>query len=138
MNQPRLSSYGNVTKSNGTIFPSLKRFFDESKCVPFPEVALPWMEKEQKFTYASDDMTFQYHAKNFQEEIIRPPEVYYQNRLFEVMIGAILREFLLKNDSEASFYYASKYDDLFAAFDYIVCIKDEYVRIDLTMTKGKI
>lgn len=96
------------------------------------------MEKEQKFTYASNDITFQYYANRYEQGITRSREVYYQNKLFEVVVGAILREYLVKNDPKTTFYYASKYDDLFSAFDYMVCSGNESVRIDLTMTKGRI
>ena len=94
--------------------------------------------EERKFTYSSDNLMYRYQANIFQEELAKSPEAYYENRLYETIVGSLLRKYLSKNGSNSNFYYASKYDDYFSSCDYIIGGEEGAIRIDLTVSSGRI
>ncbi len=141
MNACNLSPQVKITKTNGKVLPIFDRLFRESNTVPYYKTSLPWMAKEQKFTYKADRLKYQSYANVLQEEYPTSPEIYYENKLYETVVGALLREYFGKRDPRMKFYYASKYDDYCSSSDYIVNkpgSRDEYVRIDLTVSEAEV
>jgi hypothetical protein len=100
------------------------------------------MEKERKHTtYASKNLSYQTKANRYQETILKSPVSYYENRLFETVVGSLIRKYLSLNNPKTIFYHTSPHDDFFSGADHIVSQPDnssEFVRIDLTVGDGRI
>lgn len=100
------------------------------------------MAGEEKFTYVSNLMMYQQRVHFFQDEIITTSlEEYYENRLYETIVGSLLRKYLSKDDPDNVFYYTSQHDDYYSACDYIVSQpgnRGKLVRIDLTVSNSEI
>lgn len=72
------------------------------------------MIREQKITYVSSDIQYQYRANTVQNQLKVSAEIYYENKFYEMIIGSLLRHHLLKKNKNAIFYYASQHDDYIA------------------------
>lgn len=137
MNSRDIASFdGRITKTNGRIIPAAGRFFESCPNIPHYKVSIPWMFQEQKCTYRSDRLAFQCKADALHREAEVSQESYYENRLYETVVGALLRSYLAKRNPNSAFYYTSRYDDYRSACDYIVSPSgrpEDFVRIDLTV-----
>jgi hypothetical protein len=143
MNQLYQNYPTRTCKANGKMLPVLKQFFNETRCVPFPEVSIPWMHNELKHSYESKtDFRFAHCAESFHKtRNNRTSEEYYLNRLYEAVVWSLIRTYLWKNNPGSAFYHASRYDDLFSSCDYIVEWaenNEELVRIDLALSQKAI
>lgn len=136
MNSYNLPSNWQIAKTNGKVFPWVRKIFTQLPHISYPESFLPWMIREQKITYVSSDIQYQYRANTVQNQLKVSAEIYYENKFYEMIIGSLLRHHLLKKNKNAIFYYASQHDDYIAWCDYIISQSgniNEFVRIDLTI-----
>jgi hypothetical protein len=117
----------------------LQQTLKDSQLIPCPEVSLPWMRKHRlDLSYASKQFWFERKVVNTPIHNVQSPERFYENRLYETTVAVLLNQYLKKNYPDAKLFVASEYDDIFSGSDFIVCVEDAYVRIDLTMGRDRI
>lgn len=107
----------------------------------YPEIFLPWMAQEQKFSYNSSDITYQYNADRIHDDAAIISHTFYENKFYEIIIGSLIRHYLLSKNPNSLFYYTSRHDDYTAGCDYLVSLKgnvQEFVRIDLNISNRTI
>lgn len=78
------------------------------------------MHNEQKYSYASERFNYKFKTDRKAKRKNIEPESYYENRFYELVVGSLLRQYILEKNPKALFYYASKHDDYFSGCDYIV------------------
>lgn len=89
--------------------------------------------------YASTNMSFERRVGEYLlEKNAHFLEGYHVNRLYETMVGELLREYFLKNDRTVTVHIASSHDDFFSGSDFIITKGTQSVRIDLSLGSGRI